>query len=90
VQVVWSRGVSGRLCLSIADDGPGVPPALQAHVFEPFFTTESRGTGLGLYLAREFCTANGATIAYRPPGGTPPLRSAFVIEPALVPTELRP
>lgn len=52
------------------DDGPGVPEALRAHLFEPFFTTASSGTGLGLYIAREVCEANGASLSYieRPTG----------------------
>jgi len=37
---------------------------VQAHLFEPFFTTESQGTGLGLYIARELCEGNGARIEY--------------------------
>ena len=36
------------------------------HLFEPFFTTEPTGTGLGLYIARELCDANGASIKYVP------------------------
>jgi len=38
-------------------------------LFEPFFTTESSGTGLGLYIARELAEANGARLDYQPPGG---------------------
>jgi two-component system sensor histidine kinase PilS (NtrC family) len=52
--------------LEIADDGPGVSPEAVLHLFEPFFTTESTGTGLGLYIARELCEANGGSIRYAP------------------------
>ncbi len=48
--------------IKVADDGIGIAPELRAQVFEPFFTTRSRGTGLGLYIARELCEANGATL----------------------------
>ena len=81
VRVEWESDASGRPVLAVSDDGPGVPPASRMHLFEPFFTTEARGTGLGLHLARELCTANAATIRYRPASDHPPLRSAFVVEP---------
>ena len=58
------RGYAGRVELSVIDNGPGVPPARQGQLFEPFFTTEAKGTGLGLYLARELCAANRATLEY--------------------------
>ena len=54
----------GLLVLDVYDDGPGVSSAVQAHLFEPFFTTEAQGTGLGLYSARELCEGNGARIEY--------------------------
>ena len=57
--------------LNVIDNGPGVARAIQGQLFEPFFTTESKGTGLGLYLARELCAANGAALEYvddMPPG----------------------
>ena len=50
--------------LWVFDDGPGVPAAERDSMFEPFFTTRARGTGLGLYLAREFCMANGFDLTY--------------------------
>lgn len=53
----------------IQDDGPGLPASVQEHLFEPFFTTENSGTGLGLYIARELAQANGARLDYLPPGG---------------------
>jgi len=58
------RGYAGRVELSVIDNGPGVPAARQGQLFEPFFTTEAKGTGLGLYLARELCAANRATLEY--------------------------
>ena len=53
-----------RLELRVIDDGPGVAKDLQSQLFEPFFTTYSGGTGLGLYIARELCAANGAALDY--------------------------
>lgn len=50
--------------IHVCDDGAGVDQVSRAHLFEPFFTTDSRGTGLGLYIARELCEANGATLEY--------------------------
>jgi two-component system sensor histidine kinase PilS (NtrC family) len=56
--------MENMLQLDIIDDGPGVDPELQDQLFEPFFTTESQGTGLGLYIAREVCEANGGRLEY--------------------------
>ncbi|MDQ8035835.1 MAG: ATP-binding protein, partial [Pedobacter sp.] len=50
--------------LDIIDFGPGIKAEQQAHLFEPFFTTEATGTGLGLYLSREICEANQARLDY--------------------------
>jgi two-component system sensor histidine kinase PilS (NtrC family) len=50
--------------LDVIDDGEGVPAHLRHQLFEPFFTTYSSGTGLGLYIAREMCAANGAILEY--------------------------
>ena len=50
--------------LNVIDNGPGVARVNQGQLFEPFFTTESKGTGLGLYLARELCAANRAALEY--------------------------
>jgi two-component system sensor histidine kinase PilS (NtrC family) len=59
VLVVWS-------------DGPPLEAAVERHLFEPFFSSESRSSGLGLYICRELCERHGARIAYRrgpAPGG---------------------
>ena len=55
---------AGGLVLEIADDGPGITTDAEQQLFEPFFTTEASGTGLGLYIARELCSANGAALEY--------------------------
>jgi two-component system sensor histidine kinase PilS (NtrC family) len=57
-------GFADRVELSVTDNGPGVPASAQGQLFEPFFTTEAKGTGLGLYLARELCAANRAVLEY--------------------------
>jgi two-component system sensor histidine kinase PilS (NtrC family) len=62
--VVAPSPAPGRLILDVFDDGPGVSAQAQIHLFEPFFTTEPQGTGLGLYMARELCEGNGARIEY--------------------------
>ena len=50
--------------LDVIDDGPGVAPEVRSQLFEPFCTTGAGGSGLGLYIAREVCEANGATLEY--------------------------
>ena len=59
----------GRWTISVADTGPGMPPDVKAKVFEPFFTTRSRGTGLGLPIARRVVEAHGGTIDVDTPAG---------------------
>lgn len=54
----------GRVELHVQDDGPPITPQVRAHLFEPFYTTSSKGTGLGLYVARELCLNNGAMLDY--------------------------
>ena len=51
-------------CLDVFDDGPGVAPQQLKKLFEPFFTTAASGTGLGLYIAKEMCEANQASLEY--------------------------
>ena len=50
--------------LHVQDDGAAITPQVRAHLFEPFYTTSSKGTGLGLYVARELCMNNGAMLDY--------------------------
>jgi two-component system sensor histidine kinase PilS (NtrC family) len=65
VQLRCMLDLHGRQILEVEDDGPGVPELEVQNLFEPFYTTDSRGTGLGLYIARELCEANEAVIGYR-------------------------
>ena len=51
-----------RVDLHVIDDGKGVDESFREQIFDPFFTTHSRGTGLGLYIARELCDANSAQL----------------------------
>ena len=52
--------------IDILDDGTGVNTADLNHLFNPFFTTDKAGTGLGLYLSQAFCEANHARLLYIP------------------------
>jgi len=63
--------------LEVQDNGPGVAPDQQAHLFEPFFTTSSQGTGLGLYLSRELCESNQARLDFKPRQGGGCFRITF-------------
>lgn len=54
---------SQRAYIDIIDSGPGIKEEAVDHLFEPFFTTDSQGTGLGLYIARELCEANQAALS---------------------------
>jgi len=55
---------SGLPLLDIIDQGSGIPADKLPKIFEPFYTTEGQGTGLGLYLAREICEAHQTQLIY--------------------------
>ena len=56
--------ISDHAYLEVVDFGTGVDPEHIPNLFEPFYTTESTGTGLGLYLSKELCEANEARLSY--------------------------
>ncbi|MDA0280559.1 MAG: ATP-binding protein [Proteobacteria bacterium] len=62
--------------LHIVDEGPGINEDEESRLFEPFHTTESSGTGLGLYISKELCEANHSQLIY---GRTPSGKSSFSI-----------
>lgn len=53
---------TGRPFLEVQDHGDGIPSEVEEQIFEPFYTTRVDGTGLGLYLARELCEGNQASL----------------------------
>lgn len=61
---IGGGGRASEVSIEVMDDGPGVSQEAKRHLFEPFYTTEASGTGLGLYVARELCEANGAGLNY--------------------------
>jgi two-component system sensor histidine kinase PilS (NtrC family) len=63
--------------LSIDSDSAPIPPEVERYLFEPFFSTRSRGTGLGLYICRELCERYRASIEYRAKPGSDHLRNEF-------------
>jgi two-component system sensor histidine kinase PilS (NtrC family) len=64
--------------LDIIDNGSGIEPDMADQIFEPFYTTKSGGTGLGLYISRGICESNQARLVYQPaPGGGSCFRITF-------------
>jgi signal transduction histidine kinase len=60
----------GHVRLALADSGPGIPPENLPQIFEPFFSTKAKGTGLGLALVQEIVSEHGGRIEVDcPPGG---------------------
>jgi two-component system, NtrC family, sensor histidine kinase PilS len=59
----------GRPYIDVIDWGSGVPANIADNIFDPFFTTTPKGTGLGLYIAKELCEGNGALLEYHPGDG---------------------
>ena len=77
----WLPSVAseGLLMLSVGNDGEPIQPDTERALFEPFFSTSSRGTGLGLYISRELCERHGASIDYRQHPATVRHRNEFFI-----------
>lgn len=66
VEIRYGRmPATSRPFLEISDHGPGIPEDLEESVFEPFATGGRGGTGLGLYICRELCERNRASLRYR-------------------------
>ena len=61
-----------RAEISVLDRGAGIPPEIRSKVFDPFFTSKTKGSGIGLAVARRFVEAAGGELELedRPGGGT--------------------
>ena len=66
VLMVTALAKSQEVRIDVSDDGDGIADEVRHHLFEPFFTSEKSGTGLGLYIARELADANGAKLLLKP------------------------
>ena len=67
---ISTRRADDQIVIEVADEGPGIPEHVRERLFEPFFTTRHRGTGLGLPTAQRLITAQGGSIRLDcPPGG---------------------
>jgi two-component system NtrC family sensor kinase len=78
------RGGDGWIELSVADDGQGIAPADQIRMFQAYFTTKPRGTGLGLFVCRQIVSEMGGTLVFRSVQGE---GTCFVLR---LPTETSP
>jgi signal transduction histidine kinase len=61
--IVKTRYAAGRVAISVQDFGTGIGPDDLAHVFDPYFTTRRKGTGLGLPIAKNIIEGLGGTIS---------------------------
>jgi two-component system sensor histidine kinase PilS (NtrC family) len=65
IRVITQPAGTDRIRLSVWSDGAPLEASVLRHLFEPFFSSESRSSGLGLYICRELCERYGAQIAYQ-------------------------
>ncbi|MBO9677284.1 MAG: PAS domain-containing sensor histidine kinase [Acidovorax sp.] len=65
LQIITRIGDAGQVGLQVWSDGAPLDPSVERHLFEPFFSSHSRSSGLGLYICRELCQRHGASIGYQ-------------------------
>jgi two-component system sensor histidine kinase PilS (NtrC family) len=78
-QVLRAFEQPSQVMVSVFSDGPVIDTDTERSLFEPFFSTRSRGTGLGLYICRELCERHGAAIDFRPHPPTNKSRNEFYL-----------
>jgi two-component system, NtrC family, sensor histidine kinase PilS len=62
---VSTQVIAGHASLQVWSDGAPLNPTVRQHLFEPFVSSESRSSGLGLYICRELCERHGGAVSYR-------------------------
>jgi two-component system sensor histidine kinase PilS (NtrC family) len=65
LQITTRTQGSGQTSLQVWSDGAPMDKSVERHLFEPFFSSASRSSGLGLYICRELCHRHGASIGYQ-------------------------
>jgi C4-dicarboxylate-specific signal transduction histidine kinase len=65
VIVRTKRATPDKIEISVADNGPGIDPAVSGRIFEPFCTTKPEGAGLGLAVSRSIIQAHGGKLEHR-------------------------
>jgi len=65
IQVETYRSGTGFIEIAVSDCGPGISEAVEAHLFEPFYTTKHQGMGLGLSICQSIIAAHGGEMSYR-------------------------
>lgn len=65
IRVAFGAAEQDLFLLSVWSDGPPIEVSVQRHLFEPFFSSQSRSSGLGLYICRELSVRHGALISYQ-------------------------
>ena len=74
------------VAVSVADTGAGIPPSIEAQLFQPFVTTKSDGMGIGLSVCRAIVEAHGGRLWAEPnPGGGSMFRFTLPVEPEAAP-----
>ncbi len=85
------RQRNGRAWVQVWSSGPEIEASMQNHLFEPFFSSHSRSSGLGLFICRELCQRHGASLRYHRQAcpGQPERPGRQCLYPALCPQQPR-
>jgi two-component system, NtrC family, sensor histidine kinase PilS len=92
IQVHCASVSDNQAAVSVWSDGAPMESSVERHLFEPFFSSESRSSGLGLYICRELCERHGGAISYqrniRTKNGVPTPGNEFIVQLQLAESQL--